>query len=282
MSLLKSTTRGAKRLAGDLVGLSRVLTPSDAMRYAATAAGSLVMVARARTLAPVDARMAGRRYAVRLGRAHMSIRGEHFSGIREMYARSVYFVEPRCQLPRSGWVVDLGANVGLFTLLAACSGLRVVAVEAQPGFVPEILRNLQDNQVDAAKVKVLCGLLGPGAGVLAGEGWKQASHAGSEPPPHLGIHEVLAPLGSDRVGFLKMDIEGSEFDLLQGDCDWLNRVDCLAAEIHARFGAPRALVDLLTRMDFEVAWRSPDLRRCAPGADDGYLYAWRHTSPKPG
>jgi len=277
MLSILSAGRAARRFAQDFAGLSKVLTPADTLRYAVAVAGSWAEVARTRTLAPVDTRMAGRTYHVKLGRARLTLEGEDFSGIREMYARSVYFAEPRCELPADGWAVDLGANIGLFTLLAACSGLRVVAVEAQPGFVEQIRRRLEGNHVDPAKVEIRCGLIGPGTGVLAGEGWKRASHSGSEAPKPLTMTDVLAPLGSDRVGFLKMDIEGSEFDLLKCDCDWLDRVDRLAAEIHARFGTPGTLVDLLQRKGFRTAWRDADLRRSTPGDADGYLYAWRET-----
>jgi len=59
------------------------------------------------------------------------------AGAREMYCRNVY-LRTGLVIPRTGWVVDLGANRGLFSVWAALAGAQVVAVEAQQGFGPEI------------------------------------------------------------------------------------------------------------------------------------------------
>lgn len=275
MNALRSALRNGRRLSQDLVGLSRVLRLSDTVRYGAAVAASLPQVVRSRKLVAADEKMRGRDFQLRVARAKVVLGGEDFGGIREMYGRSVYFAEPHCSFPSNGWAIDLGANAGLFTLAAACSGLRVVSVEAQPGFIPEIRRRLNRNNVAEDSVVILCGLVGPGSGVLAGEGWKSASHAGTTPPSALEIGAVMAPLAGDRVGFLKMDIEGSEFDLLGANPDWLDRVDRIAAEIHSRFGSPSTIVQLLRERGFATAWKDGDLRPAIRETGDGYLYAWR-------
>lgn len=206
MNALRSALRNGRRLSQDLVGLSRVLRLSDTVRYGAAVAASLPQVVRSRKLVAADEKMRGRDFQLRVARAKVVLGGEDFGGIREMYGRSVYFAEPHCSFPSNGWAIDLGANAGLFTLAAACSGLRVVSVEAQPGFIPEIRRRLNRNNVAEDSVVILCGLVGPGSGVLAGEGWKSASHAGTTPPSALEIGAVMAPLAGDRVGLLRLQV----------------------------------------------------------------------------
>jgi hypothetical protein len=46
------------------------------------------------------------------------------------------------------------------------------------------------------------------------------------------MRSILHRLGWDRVGLLKIDIEGRESVLLSQDCDWLRDVDALCLEYH--------------------------------------------------
>lgn len=90
-----------------------------------------------------------------------------FSGAREMYCRRVYWTLPGFEVRQNDVVVDLGANMGLFTTLVAVAGSRVIAVEAQSGFLEYVQRNLELSRV-ARKADVVLGLMGTGTGVLAG------------------------------------------------------------------------------------------------------------------
>src|SRR5487761_1479777 len=84
---------------------------------------------------------------------------------REMYCRNVY-LRTGLVMPRAGWVVDLGANHGLFSVWAAMAGAQVVAVEAQQGFAP-IIGGLAAHNGVAARVRVETAIAGgvrtPGA-----------------------------------------------------------------------------------------------------------------------
>ena len=67
----------------------------------------------------------------------ISLPGAYTTGAREMYCRSVY-LRTGFFMPHTRWVLDLGANRGLFSVWATLPGAQVVAVEAQQGFEPEI------------------------------------------------------------------------------------------------------------------------------------------------
>jgi FkbM family methyltransferase len=52
----------------------------------------------------------------------------------------------------------------------------------------------------------------------------------------FSVPTLLGMLGWDRIGLLKVDIEGHEKALLSESNDWINRVDCVCIECHDDFG----------------------------------------------
>jgi FkbM family methyltransferase len=271
------------RLCGDTWSVLRVARPGSAARWLAGLAIRTPEVARSRTLAPADRAWtrSGARFRTPGGRT-VVLPGERCAGAREMYCRNVY-LRTGLRIPPGGWVVDLGANAGLFTVLAAVEGARVVAVEAQRGFVAEIERLLALNQVEADRVRIEVALATSAnpevalVGVVADEQrWRSASHAGPDRPAGLPIPELMSRHGIDRIGLLKVDIEGSEFSLFHPDAGigWLARVDQVAMEVHPEFGGVAAVRDLLVGYGFTVTVTGNEGRPVPPSAPDAaYLYA---------
>lgn len=201
--------------------------------------------------------------------------GSAFGGAREMYCKKVYFAEQPVTLRPTDVVVDLGANQGLFTLLAALKCRRVVAVEAQQGFAREIARNLRAHHVQD-RVAIEIALVGSGAGLFSDpEALRAASHFDRELPPTMTMPELMRAHQLDSIDFLKIDIEGSEFSLLRDAGSWLSRVDRLAMEVHAAYGSPVQLCRELSRAGYTVRYRSSALEPSPPTDRDGYIYAYR-------
>jgi FkbM family methyltransferase len=234
-------------------------------------------VLRAGNLQSADLAMASRPWLeiAAFGRS-LKVPGECFGGAREMYGRQVYFAQPQMRISSGDLVVDLGANRGLFSLIALKMGAaRAIAVEAQSGFIPLIRELLEKNGcLDRAVLE--CCMVGPNSGVLAdSEAASRASHWGGKPPTR-SLTELLSRHGFDRIDFLKMDIEGSEFDLLAMDAEALTKVRRIAMEVHPQFGDPEIIRRLLLDAGFTVALASADLRPISKfGAGAGYLYAFR-------
>ena len=200
-----------------------------------------------------------------------------------MFCRDVYF-RAGLTMPSSGWVIDLGANCGLFSIWAAINGAQVVAVEAQQGFADEILRLAAHNEVSTrvhVKTAIASGVAasGTGIGVLGDDQrWSTSSHAARARPDDVSIPELMSEYQIPKIDLLKMDIEGGEFAVLEEneDLSWLNQVDTIVLEVHSDFGNSAALIGRLRRHGFTVDLRDNDGRRLNPSSDfPDYAYCWR-------
>jgi hypothetical protein len=106
----------------------------------------LPTIVRSRTLVPADEAMKESVCRFRVDRRKaFEIDGAYFSGAREIYYRGVHFALPGFDKQAEDISVDLHANVGLFTTIAASLGKRVITIEAQSGFIPLIHHNLREN-----------------------------------------------------------------------------------------------------------------------------------------
>ena len=246
-----------------------------ALRFAFAALRAAPDVIREGSTAPFRDALAGATCRFRVFGRELVLDGSSINGVREIGFRRVYFARPGFA-PHTGWnVVDLGANAGVFTMIMALGGARVVAVEAQSGFIDEIRANAARNYV-SDRVVAEHVLIGRSHGVFADESARLgATHFGEEPPT-VTMQTLLDRNGIGRIDFLKVDIEGSEFGLLEEDTDWLDRVDRAVFEVHPAFGDVTRVATTLERHGLAVTSLDPDLKPSPLRPElDGYLYAVR-------
>jgi FkbM family methyltransferase len=246
-------TRPAHQVLRDFTSVCQHTSPVTAARWAAALLAHLPECMRNRSLRPADRswEMAGAKFRTSTG-ATVTLPGAYTAGAREMYCRNVY-LRTGLVMPSAGWVIDLGANRGLFSVWAALSGARSIAVEAQHGFAQEIRRLALHNAVDERvhiEIAVASGVKASGSeiGQLADDRvWARTSHGGFTYPTDRSVPELIAKYSIDRVGLMKMDIEGGEFAVLANDEDlsWLRQVDQLAIELHGGHGDVTGLIDRL-------------------------------------
>jgi FkbM family methyltransferase len=152
-------------------------------------------------------------------------------------------------------VIDLGANIGLTTLYLAARApnARFICVEPVPANA-ELLRR---NVAGISKAKVVNAAIAARSGTVmfddSGAAWGGAlSSQGRLSVRSISMNDLLAeyaPYG--RIGLLKMDIEGAEQFILSGPMTWLERVDCIIAELHHPFSFEQ-FRDILSIRGFEV------------------------------
>jgi FkbM family methyltransferase len=139
-------------------------------------------------------------------------------------------------------ILDLGANIGLSAIYFArvYPRCRIACVEPVPENLKLLIRNLQENAVAA---EVVAAAIDAQDGVVAMErgaadyGYRiaAATSAVSLEVASVSIPSILRRLGWDRIGLLKIDIEGHESVLLSQACEWLADVDALCVEYHHDF-----------------------------------------------
>jgi len=248
----------ARRAIGDIVSVCQHARPASAARWLTSFAAHLPECQRTQSLIPADRIWArtGARFRPPGGKV-ISLPAAYTAAAREMYCRNVY-LRTGFFLPQTGWVLDLGANRGLFSVWAALVGARVVAVEAQQGFGPEIKRLAAHNGVDDrihVEIALAGGTVRTGAtvGVVADDRrWATTSHGAPQRPACMSIPQVMSAYPIGRIGLMKVDIEGGEFAVFSDDEDlsWLDRVDQVVMEIHSDFGDVAALVGRLRQRGF--------------------------------
>jgi FkbM family methyltransferase len=126
--------------------------------------------------------------------------------------------------------VDIGANVGFFTVLASRAGVRTLAIEPSPVNLRHLYENLRiakgDATVEVLPVALshsigLMDLYGSGQGASLQRGWGDIASNFRTLVPTTTVDSVL----SGRPGrmLIKVDVEGSENDVLAGAAETLIR-----------------------------------------------------------
>ena len=265
----------AKQAIAEIAAVWRIAGIRACARYFGGILSHLPAIIQERKLSSADLAMGGRDLSFRVMGCDLRLSGEYFSGARELWGRQVYFAQPGFSIGAGDTVVDLGANVGLFSLLAAKLGAKVTAVEMQSGFLPLIEANLRANGV-SDQVEIVWGIIGAGSGIVTDHGVLDTASHYLETAPELSIKELIRSRSLRQIDFLKIDIEGSEFDLFRKGTDWLSIVRRIAMEVHCHFGDSGQLTRTLTDAGFHVVLLE-NRGNVVPSltGEAGYLFASR-------
>jgi FkbM family methyltransferase len=242
---------------------------------------TLPEIVRLGNFSPADRRMTGKKRTFKVFGQTLTLDGCHFSAAREIYGRKVYFAIPEFAINPTDTVVDLGANNGLFTVLAAKLAAKVIAVEAQSRYLSEMHSNARANNCDH-KISAAIALVGGGTGIFSDPTQLlNASHFAQQPPV-CSMKQIIEQHGLATIDFLKIDIEGSEFDLFSRETAWLACVNKIAMEVHADYGRVDNLVGILKTNGFRV-WLIDNERRVVKPErnSNGYLFARKHSWQSP-
>jgi FkbM family methyltransferase len=167
-------------------------------------------------------------------------------------------------VPEPGWrVVDVGANIGIFAMLAASRGATVTSYEPDPDVFPCLQANTRKWGVDCRRAAVV-GAPRDSVTLYVREGRDTFNSVlsrdveGTEMPravevPAVSISEVLRT----ACDLLKIDIEGGEFEVFTAGRESLRNAARLIAEIHPSAGDADDAARDVEAAGFDVTLHEP-------------------------
>jgi hypothetical protein len=264
-----------KRLILEYGALARSLPWGDSLALIEQTVMHALDIFRTGKLAAVDAAMS-RNMAVRFDHARLSMPlaeidrilaaendSPSFGNVREIFARNCYLRQLRLKRPL-GAVLDLGANRGIFSLLAlvALDAGLVVGVEPTAYYLPAFERLLEANHCQPERSFRYTKFI------------SSPSREREDPVRFLSIQSILTEQKINRFELVKMDIEGDE-EVVFSEPEWLASVENLTMELHPELAGDLSLIpQALQRYGF--TYRLVDQAGKPAGIDSAmFLYASR-------
>jgi FkbM family methyltransferase len=180
------------------------------------------------------------------------------------------YTAPGFEIQPTDTVIDIGSNIGTFSLFASGCAVRgrVYAFEPEAENYALLAHNIAANRRTNVVVKRTAVAVGRGTvrlftssqggfhSVLAD---RAADTRRSEEVEAIGLKEIFDEYRIERCHFLKMDCEGAEYDILYGlPAEYYSRIDRIAMEYHgaedrmARRAQSDGLVAHLERFGFRI------------------------------
>ena len=191
--------------------------------------------------------------------------GESFTFFENLVRRD--YLPPSIKLSSGDTVVDIGANIGSFAVLAGTligpEG-RVIAFEPVPATYERLKKNIDLNGLHNVEctsaaiddrdgeMRMLTSPKSAWSTLHPRDDQKQLSDALSVPT--ITLARVFADNKIDRINLMKVDCEGSEYGIFETlPADLAPRIDQIAMEVHELDGkSPDSLAAHLESLGFSV------------------------------
>jgi FkbM family methyltransferase len=265
-------TQQLRRFTDDVIQTWHAMPKSQALRWYGSVLKHSPTILRERKFYPADHSMRGILRFRLLGRDFTvdTTTGNNYPFLREFFVRQIYFREFKHLSFNT--CLDLGCNVGeVSSFLMELAGPKGRVVGVDPLIYPDNVVRSRIATIPGIKIH---------QGILCGESIRHDSaalHAMCDPYGFdinlaITVEELKKIYALEHIDFLKMDIEGAEFDIFRDSVRWLDGVDNLAMEVHNNAGDPTEIIQRLQQEGFRVKWLD-DGGYPANSRDAGYIYA---------
>ena len=160
--------------------------------------------------------------------------------IREIWEENVYEVDPS-RFNKGGVVLDIGANIGSFSLFGAYYGAKVYAIEPEPHNLEALKNNIELNKYEEkiivcpygiSNYKGVAKISDEGGGATIKDDWKEGSEI-----EIMSLDNFFSLYHIEEVDVLKIDVEGAETEILLGASkDNLQKCKFITMEFDIRSG----------------------------------------------
>lgn len=254
-----SEMRFVKQIFSDFIGIIRVCGVITGIKWILFIILSLPKSISRKNLQPADRMFGEGPVQVKSKYGYVNLLGgQIFSSIREIWVRKVYTQNDFVTIPDDGVVIDLGANVGVFTMLALANSkaCNVIAVEPNAEFNKLLMRQVSLNNFDN-RVTLQRYFIGS-TSTTQNEMLKTPDSKDA----HFITQKEFTKLNKlSHIAFLKCDIEGSEFDFIS-DTSLLEKTKQLAIEIHDHAGNRNEFINKLIQLGFQLGPIKEDSGSC--------------------
>ncbi len=169
---------------------------------------------------------------------------ELMHGLKEIFAEKIYFQ----RLPENAYILDCGANIGLSViyLKKLCPTARIKAFEPDPANFELLQKNIRSYGLK--DVEVVQAAIWRAETTLH---FQSAGSMGSSIDPNASADGIaveavrLKEQINQSVDFLKIDIEGAEYEVIRDVADKLKHVKQLFLEYHGRYDQNNELLEIL-------------------------------------
>lgn len=191
--------------------------------------------------------------------------GSDSSTLNEVMVLEVYSLVKK-YITHCNRIIDLGANIGLTSLYLAnlykCS--KIVAVEPDPYNFHLLSKNLNSLQLSGRAQVLQAAVWIRDADLVFNQlEYEYAYDSGSVNESDcrytdvktcrgLTMERIIDISGFDSIDLVKVDIEGAEVQLFQGETGWLDKVKAIAIEFHGNSRRISCFDDVIRRYGFNV------------------------------
>lgn len=171
-----------------------------------------------------------------IGEIKLYIRG----GTSDIYiCKEIFSWKEYVEVPK-GVVFDLGANIGAFSIFAAQTAQKVYAFEPESTNYAQLVKNIAVNTFsNITPIKKAVGGVSGSALLYRASANKGSSSivsavsSDTEKVEVITVEEAMKICGVDHIDLLKVDIEGSEYDLFEHiSLETLERIQRIEMETH--------------------------------------------------
>lgn len=183
-----------------------------------------------------------RYYAFRGEKLYYSNPSEFLHTMREIFDAEIY----HATLPENALIIDCGANIGISTVYLKLQNpsARLIAFEPDEANFKILQRNIQSFKLQQVEARQEAVWIEDTTLNFASDG-NMGSKIDSNSHNSVQVKATrLKTLLNQRVDFLKIDIEGAEYEVIKDVKEELKNVQHLFLEYHGRFTQSNELTDL--------------------------------------
>ena len=194
---------------------------------------------------------------------------EYWGSIKDLLLNREYEYVPLFSIEnlRGFTVIDVGAHVGLYSLIVSDYAHNVISVEPHPVNFRLLEINRIMNNVEAMttlnvaivgresdSIELCEGSHSGGSSIII-EGSSRCYQVRA-----MTLDELIENYATNDRVLLKMDIEGAEFDVFKSiNPNLLGSIERIVMEVHLKYGSLDAIVDRLRSAGFAVKYFHPPL-----------------------